>query len=230
MITVRIDTPEIVEQLRDRARVVLDRAVDTLGELAMDQIQVLLEDKLSNYDTRAAFLKACESRREGSYVIIQLSDPRMLGLDDGFPGFDIKAGLLSGPKVKQGESGPYQDVPFEHKVTKRGSGTFIEAKSMRTLVSKAMQEVKTGGATKRLFKGSPQRARTRLTDMKVSAAATPQGVRAQTFRRVSVNSEESSWQHPGYGGLHVFRDVAEYIEKKAPEVIMGIAEGLKRRR
>jgi hypothetical protein len=228
MYKVEIDTKGVIDQLGDSAYMVLDKAVDILGEVAMDHIQRLAGDKISNVETRTEYMKACgKPKREGTYIVIEITDPKMIGIEEGFGGFDIKPGMLTGPKVKHGENGPYQDVPFEHKVTKRGKGTFVEAKGMRSMVKKAMAEVKVSGETKRVFPQQKGFAATKLSDMKIAPSSTAQGVSAKTFRRVSEKSAEDSWLHPGLEGIKVFEEASKLLEDQAMDIVRDIAEGLK---
>jgi hypothetical protein len=147
-------------------------------------------------------------------VTISLSDPKMEAIETGVASYDIKPGLLRGAKVKMGENGPYQDVPFEHRTTKRGKGNYIEPASMRAAVNKAMQKAKATG------KSIPVANRTDnsiLSGMKVSAA-----MGAQTFRRVSKNSKPDSWIHPEREGIGVFTSTAQAVESIKEQVVADI--------
>jgi hypothetical protein len=235
MFTVTLDTEAVAEQMGNLAYNVLQKAVDVLGKIALTRIQDIISAKIKDGDKRANYIKSVITEREETKLTIRIDDPKISGLELGFSSFDIKPGLLKGPKVKHGKEGPYQDVPFEHKITKRGKGTFIEAKGMQSMVRKAISKVGEGGVPERLFtrqKGAPA---TNLSDMLVQQSRTEPGkVVAQTFRRVSENSDSSlikktekrlgkklseeekkstkSWIHPGYEGVKAFEETVKYIE------------------
>lgn len=216
MLTVELDTDALVKELGDRADVVLQRAVDALGEFALDNIRKRSADKLG-IETWQEFSKSITVSKEKHAVTLAITDPRMAGIETGFSGFDIKEGLLKSPKAKQGKSGTYIDVPFEHKTTKRGKGSLIEPTSMRKAVEKAMSVAKSTGKTVRMGKRAGMASK--LQDMKVSPEKG-----AQTFRRVSSNSPPTSWQHPGLDGIRAFEETAQEVERIKDRVVHDIAK------
>ena len=138
-------------------------------------------------------------------------------VEHGYPSFDMKPGLLAGPKAKRGKKGPYATVPFTH-----GTAGTVGAKgpAMPPDVSARAQALPRGG---RLTGMGDYGRRSKLTMQanwnKPRAMAGPmmahpytwkaspfegmvRGGRQghttySTYRRVSQASDPSSWIHPG---------------------------------
>jgi hypothetical protein len=216
MITVALDAEAIAKQYGKRAEDILQRAVDALGEFALDRVRQKSSEQL-DIETWQKFSRSIQTTRDKLSVTLSIEDPRMVSIETGYSSFDIKPGLLNGPNVKQGENGPYQDVPFVHRTTKRGGGSYVESKSMRAAIDKAVSKAKSTGETVRLGKISAAAAK--IAGLKVTAQKG-----AQTFRRVSKNSKPDSWIHPGLKGIAVFESTAQDIEAIKERVIQDVAK------
>jgi hypothetical protein len=218
MITVTLDYQAVAKKYGKQAEDILQRSVDALGEFALDRIRQKSSEKLG-IETWQEFSKSIKTTRDKLSVTISIEDPRMASLEEGYSSFDIKPGLLHGAKVKHGANGPYQDVPLQHKTTKRGQGSYIASAAMRNSVNKALQRAKSTG-TKTRF-GKLTGAASRMSGMQITA---DKG--AQTFRRVSQNSTPDSWVHPGFEGLEVFEATLREVEAIKDRVISDAAKAL----
>lgn len=219
MFEVAIDTRDLVEQLGDEADEVIGVALNALGEFALDRIRQESSTALG-IETQDQYTRALQMTQSRDEVVISLTDPAMAALEIGHESFDIKPGMLRSPKAKRAHGGgSYIDVPFTHKVTKRGKGTYVESRAKRKAITTAMSQAKSTGAALRIFKGTKNAPRTIHTDMKVS----PEGA-AQTFRRISENSPADSWIHPGREGLGIFESTAHEVERIKNDVIADILE------
>jgi hypothetical protein len=138
-------------------------------------------------------------------------------VEQGYPSFDMKPGLLAGPRAKRGKQGPYATVPFTH-----GTAGTVGAKGppMPPDVSARAQGLPRGG---RLTGMGEYGRRSKLTmqanwnkprgmagpmmahpyTWKVSPyegmvrGGRPGHTTYTTYRRVSGASDPASWIHPG---------------------------------
>jgi hypothetical protein len=97
---------------------------------------------------------------------------------------------------------------------------------MAKAVKKAAAAVRAGGGPQRLFKSKAGMGTTKLSDMRVAKETNAKGKQvaaARTYRRISRNSDESKWQHPGTAALDVFKEVGKEIEGLADKLIADIA-------
>lgn len=228
MLTVKLNTPAIIGQLGTLANIVLDAALDVLGEYAKSTLNTLIRNKVS-ISQQQRYLKALNARREKNKYIISIDDESIERLESGFDAFDIKPGLLRSSKIKAGKEGPYIDVPFLHRTTKRPAAgvrsTLIPMKALRKVVKKAVSEVAKSGVTQRLFQRTPGIRPSKVSDMVVAREVVggKETVTARTFRRVSEKSQSDSWIHPGLPGLKLFDSVIATIEKDKNSIIMDVA-------
>jgi len=215
MFKVAIDVRALEKKLGDEYSSVVETAVDVLSEFALDRIRHEASEHL-RHETHDAYTRALQVDREPGRVTIFIDDPKIDGIESGFESFDIKPGLLRSPKAKRAKDGdPYMDVPFEHRTTKRGKGTHVASRYRRDKIKAAAKEAASMGEALRIF---TRGKKTIHSDMKV----TPTG-EAQTFRRVSKKSPESSWIHPGRPeGLGIFKRTAEEIERIKDDVVADI--------
>jgi len=217
MINVTIDVVELAKKVGNKVDDVIERAVSVLGEFAVDRIRQISSERLK-IETWQQFAKSVQVTKEKYSVTVFMDDKKMAALETGHSGFDIKKGLLKGPKVKHGKNGPYQDVPLPKKVTLRGKGDYVEPRNMRQAINKAVASAKKTGENIRVLNKTenPNLSGIRVTPQK----------EVSTFRRVSENSNPESWMHPGYDGLNVFETVAKEIEEMKDQVTQDIADSM----
>lgn len=162
-------------------------------------------------------------------------------VEHGYPSFDMKPGLLAGPAAKHGESGPYTTVPFTHGT----AGTVgVKAPPMPEEVSTLATALSRGG---RLMGMGDLGRRSKLPGP-INAAnplrppmqgpytwkASPfqgmvRGGRAghttyTTFRRVSAQSDPSSWIHPGQEPNRVMEAVQDAMAERVQAAIVAAVQ------
>jgi len=152
-------------------------------------------------------------------VEITLKDPVAAIIEEGGTAYDIKKVMLARATKFSKTGAPYIDVPFDHAAGEIPSGM------KRAISRKASQG---GTSTTRFPSKTPGRSFTRtLHKRKLGVPFTSkqrvthkQGVRDdlirhssggrntyQTIRRISSKSPPSSWWHPGFKGLKLFKKV-----------------------
>ena len=231
MITVTLDTAAVVRKLEFRSDRMMDILLSRLGEFANDRIQTLLKARVSQVN-EARYLKALRTEhKKGQYVLIRLADPRVRWLESGTLAYDMKPGILAKAKHTTRDGQPYANVPFLHRTSKRGSGTtFAASKGITRSIKSAVTAVRGGGTDRRLFTGAqgfPYMSK--HSDLKVAMETIKGGktaVTARTWRRVSPNSPESSWRHPGRDGLEILKAVGAEIERDKGRILADLIKDL----
>lgn len=167
-------------------------------------------------------------------VEVTLMDPVAAAIEGGASGFDLKRVMLSKTKKSSKTGIPYVDVPFSHQAGDIPSG-------MRKAISrKAAAE---GTSTTRLPSKSPGRKFTRtlhkqrvfgvpfgtkrqkvahkrgIHDDLTRHSAGPRSASYQTIRRISAKSSASSWWHPGFKGLKLFKKVLPPIKADILDIV-----------
>lgn len=212
---------------------------------AYGEITRLAAERLKS--TRQDYIKALrepEEISENTYLI-QLADDEESGhglpatwIEKGFARFDMKPGLLKGPRAKQGKSGRYNTVPFSHhpEGTPTTMGQAILQQGLKAIIRERNLSKIVRDATGRPKQGPVARVRTGQQFRQISAKTrnilgshakrldglvkyqktyeTATQSQYLTFRRVSDNSDPNSWIHPGYEGAHIFPTVELYVKKQ----------------
>ncbi len=158
-------------------------------------------------------------------------------LERGWGPFDQKPGLLNSPKAKwtagpddehpDRESHPYIDVPFEHKETDIPKGIKAEAKAGRSLglirLGKGLGSAPAGLRSKTAPGDMGMEPYTHKSGIYAGlmrkAAGPAGGGKYITFRRVSANSDPSSWIHPGTDPKPVTKALEENIGAKLTSMV-----------
>jgi len=136
-------------------------------------------------------------------------------LENGFSAFDIKSGFQkSSKKTVTKNGGWYLTIPIRHSTP----GAFMYGNSMtkdiysqaRKLADNESLSVK-GGADQ---SWTGYQHKTNINDGLTRIVKTYSGGTKQsqyvTFRRVSNNSDSSSWQHPGFVGVKIADELASF--------------------
>jgi len=217
-IKVKLDTKDLTKTCGRVSVNILDAALNALSESARHKLFKKASEKLS-IEQYKRFESGFEMERGPHSVVMRLTGDEAVNTETGVAPYDLKPGMLKSKKAKRSKKtkDPYMDVPMSHRTSQRGHGTLVPS-NMRQAVQKAAKEAKQENAAMRIFKGGKGKASTPQTDMVVK----PEGT-AQTFRRVSKNSDPSSWIHPGTKGIGVFTEVAQEIEQEKGQVIADIA-------
>lgn len=181
------------------------------------------------YPMEGNFLKGC--------VEVNLDYPQIL--EAGFGPYDQKPGLLRSPKAKwtkgpdddhpdRDPSHPYIDIPFEHAEAGIPKNIKAEAKAgQRSLgvirLGKGLGEAPAGIRSKTAPEKmglEPYTWRSgQFAGLIRNALQGNQGGKYMTFRRVSDNSDPSSWIHPGTDPKPVPRAIVENIGVKLARMV-----------
>lgn len=228
MISVKLDTAAVVDQFGKAADTIIDAVVQQLFDFTTTLVQDRIQTRIEAKDIRAKYLKGLKPERLPNGFKIMQEDPDMQRLDEGSTPHDIKAGLLAHAKQRTKDGDPYVDVPMLQRTTKRGKGTYIEARSQRDAINKAAQAVTKGGGPIRLLDDiTIGHSKTTGEGFKgpVRVAMEGQSSAARVFRRVSKNSPEGSWKHPGSDGLNIFEDIEKQINETAEMMFKELVGG-----
>ena len=198
------------QETRDLSRYVLD----SMSKEYMENWERLIENNL--HGTRQEYMDAIFSERPDDFTAIFGMTPRQskLGvmIEEGSSQFDIKEGMSkSGKRKFKADGGWYMTIPFRHATSEAVAESF----SSKMPVS-VEQLVKTSSKPLRLkdLPGNYQKISTSHAGYKHKAAiyeglhrrdisSTKKENRGDyyTFRRISDNSEDNSWMHPGFQAL-----------------------------
>lgn len=225
MFRVELDASAFRKALGAQAEQELEGVIDALQEVALDEIN-LHSEKLDAKQQRD-YRNALNVKREKLSVTITLEDPRIERLEEGFDSFDMKPKLLASASAGITNDGdPYIDIPFKHAMTKRGAreiGASQVPTSMAGAVRKAIRKSAETGGRVRMGRRTKH---ANLRDMLVRASGGKGSESAdlRTIRRISKNSDPTSWVHPGHKGFDIFPQVTkklEHIKDKMTADILG---------
>ncbi len=221
MYTVTLDVPQLEKMTLEEGNQVLAEAVVALGAFATDRITQIANSRLSATLAKR-YRDAVQVQKSEHRITITLGDPGVEKMEAGGPGFDMKPFMLRSAKAKQGKNGPYVDVPFEHTLSKRGTGNYVQSAHARGIVKALVKAGLANGQTHTAFKGRWSRTSRwrRVADMKVR----PQRTHANlvTFRRVSANSPADSFMMQERQGLKFFETVAQEVDQIKDLLILDI--------
>jgi len=157
-------------------------------------------------------------------------------IEKGITSFDMKEGLLSGPKArrtidKDGKVVRYNIIPFRHGSARSSGQNFPKINPRRDVnPRKALRDLKNSGLVPKKSRlsdfGIPPRGprsraqvvvRNVYAGVKKYKGRSGQGGGIFTFRIVSDNSPPSSWIHPGITGRHLARKVQRWVANNRSE-------------
>lgn len=221
----------------------LQRALQGIAVAAESQWKILAKRKLKS--TAQAYINGI-SRESGSGVEkIVLSGMLPNMVEKGWSGGDMLAGLLKGPKARQGANGPYTTVPFRHG-TPGTSGINLgptmpasvhaAAKKLAPTLAKPgggvawgerlAGHVGVGSAMHKMLHKGHHRSKSPWAGMIRKGQNTKRGVQTSgylTFRRVSLKSDASAWVHPGITARNLHKEVISYVNKIAAKLVAAAA-------
>ena len=214
----------------------INQGVQALAQATFNTAIELAHEKLSS--TQQDYINALSFSRKkiGKNVFYEISlSDSMNWIEDGFPGYDMKPGLLNGPKSRVNKQGKrYNIVPFRHKPFGKAGGS---SNSTRAKLQNELSATIKKYGLDQIIKDSNNRALEGRVKSLTNKGLLPnlQGLTKyqkryksviqstyMTFRVVSENSSPSSWIHPGYRGANIFPELEKYVDEQIDEILTHI--------
>jgi len=162
-------------------------------------------------------------------------DPSVNHLEDGYDAFDMKPGLLNGPKARYTKGGvKFNIIPFRigakeaAPVLKYGSAVAPRdfTQTWKKDFGGALNAKKAGiSGIQRGADGTPLQGVVGRVGRNKNVPPNLQGMNKiqktygkttqsqyMTFRTVSSKSKPSSWQHPGFKGIQAFQEIERFAD------------------
>lgn len=226
MIDFTVDTSSLSEEFnldRDDVDSLLEHAVKSVTEAFARHWDTAAKNTLGS--TRDQYRNAIQVASQGRFTGIAYLNPASWianAVEMGHGSFDMKAGLLNGPNVKQGKNGPYTTVPFQFatpdSVGESSLFAGVMPKAVHKAVVKTEKEFGVGSALPlsnipaqyQIPKSAAMRRKIKeigFDKMEENSGKTSiyEGMRRSkkgsgytAFRRVSLRSDAESWIHPGF--------------------------------
>ncbi len=224
MIDIYVDTLALSEEFpmtKRQADELVDYVVKSVaGSFAVNWEEIAVRELASS---RQQYVKGILTRDEGSgSAAVILAGWLPNAIESGFPAFDMKEGILNGPKAKTGKNGNrYSTIPFYvgtptaleenfngglmpkeiyKQMKNRDAGVPLEASELKSpFDQRKVHEVQTGPQQWEVYqhKSPIYEGLTKKTD-----AVTKQNT-YMSFRRVSDASDPSAFYHPGIEARHL---------------------------
>ena len=166
--------------------------------------------------TRTQYMNAIQIDSRGRFTGVAYLNPAAFlpnAIEVGMSGFDMKAGMLKSPKAKMTKNGPVLTIPFRF----ASAGSLGESSAFSGVLPPSIQRMakKSSGGLKLKNIPSkyhiPKSASLRSKGKSASfnqiknnqSTSIYEGLKKTgggyiTFRKVSLNSDPASWQHPGF--------------------------------
>ena len=222
-------------------------AMPSIAAFALDRISQYADEKLttSSSDYKRGFGPESLTLTETGFTVVP-STPVAEALEDGYDAYDIKAAMLASDGVKTSkDGGRYVDVPFRHS-TKKNAGRMQGMPSdIKRLVKNSMARERRAAkkedrpvASRSRVTGNLPAKRPHWKDHKYGESKAAVMVQHKTgkqsdmirerfnrtttyttIRRISENSDENSWMHPGFQGVKAVPRVMDSLERTAVQVI-----------
>jgi len=211
-----------IDTISDRVKQQLQAAVKQLSLNTYAEAQRLANQRLDT--SREDYVNNLKYRElKGQDIYIIYLDGAGKFFEKGWEKFDMKHGLLHGPKSKVGKDGKrYNTVPFKKKgsAPKGSVGPIADtAAAIKGIIrdnkiQKIEKEIKGGTVTH--YKGIEDpmlKNLVRVTQIsKTKSGKERKSSQYFVFRRVSENTDPSKWINPGYQGARIFPDLKRYVE------------------
>lgn len=248
--SVKIKAEELgksLENLAEGVEAELNQAVADLATAAYANIIATAQAKLNS--TRADYIRNLSFDRIGDNAfLISLDGDWATKLEEGFPGYDMKPGMLSSSKtvsvgsragepwVKRSKDGNrYAAVPFERKpFTKEAGRAGDLASAIREMTvqnQKGRKQKLTSifkDASGNPLTGKVATARSDVKDLdqivKYQKIYQNPNTGKKTVQSIymtyrTVSDKSTGWNHPGYEGLKAFLEAEQFIEKSIEDII-----------
>jgi hypothetical protein len=218
-----------LENISEFVKADLENALEGLVYTIYNQGVVYAQQRLNK--TRLQYLNSYHYQKMGDNIYLIYLDDETNYLEDGYNSFDMKPGLLNGPKSRLSKDGKsrYNTVPFHHMPYSKAPASMaqqqIRQNLLDTIKRHKLDEVFKSAAGKPLegvvarLKGKDMAANLqglvkiqKVYDKKVEG-------HYMTFRRVSSKSDPSKWIHPGWKGAKIFDSLEEFSNEKIEEIL-----------
>jgi hypothetical protein len=245
--SVKLTPSRLVAKATSRYRGAVARAMPAVAAYTLDRIGQIVNTRL--HRTAFLYMEGLHADEalqvtEDSFSIELQGTAQQL--ENGFAAFDLKEALLTGPNAKRSKDGTlYADVPFRHgakaNATRlKGMPLHIKAvvdKAVRRQARAAQRAGKPSPAEMRVtgrIAGGTYRQQRRNTDGSTSTVnvrrktsiysdmlriKSGSSAMYKTFRRVSERSKAQSWWHPGFAGVHAFKQVRDDVRNVLRQVL-----------
>lgn len=219
---------------------IFKKAIKNLAYVAYDDIVQYANSHLVS--ARQAYIKSLNFEDNGNYYLISIDEPGLF-FENGFKGFKMKEGLLSGPKhktmtLKSGQVVRYNIIPFQHRPKskdikpanmKKHEELEQVVRRMRKLPTEKEVVVKDRegrpvlvGHVVAKAKGLPK---TNMFAGMIKTRPISEMGKARphhtftTFRMITDNTDDSKWQHKGFKGIKAFDAVEKTLEERIDQII-----------
>lgn len=225
------DLGKDIDQLADATKESIQLAISQLATAAYSEAIRKAQERLKT--SKQDYINALDFEKLGDNIyVISLKGDHANAIEDGYGTFDMKPGLINGPKSKVSAKGTrYNTVPFYHRPSSR-SPLGARQEELRTALRDVIAKHKLSKIVKDKA-GVPMQgivARIKNTGVKdldglVKIQKTYEKKTESyymTFRRVSSNSDPTKWIHPGFEGVHIFDYLEKYIDVEVDRILAAI--------
>lgn len=235
---------QLIGSIAPQLQSTLDAVAETIAIAAYNTGSDIVQQKLHStrldYQNHFHYKKIDKSNHE-----IWL-DPEANHLEDGYGSFDLKPGLLKNVSNNPGKKGQgiskdgtrWKVIPFRHK-TEKAASNLVEQylgqqadEVLRTGISRLNRMPTDLTKIQSDSSGAPLQGNVGRIANNPLIHPTLQGLtkyqktykevtqsQYMTFRVVSDKSKAGSWIHPGFDGVHAFRDMEHFIDKELDRII-----------
>jgi len=149
--------------------------------------------------------------------------------------YDMKPGLLSGPKAKVSKDGSrYNIIPFQHKPSSKiqygaGSRKQEQQNELRNVVKNYGLDKIIRGSRNKALQGKVKTLKALgihnnlqgLTKYQKKYGKVTQSTYF-TFRVVSDKSDPGSWMNPGYKGANIFPELEQFVSEETTNILQKV--------
>lgn len=237
MIQLDIDTSSISSQF-DLSRTEIDNLLSyTVQEVTAEYAYIwgnIAKRKLKS--TRNRYIGAIQISSRGRFTGVAMLNPAAWlpnAIEVGASAFDMKAGFLNSSKVKTGKNGPYLTIPFRY----ASAGSVGESDAFAGVLPPSVQRAadlagssgvslssisskyhipKSASVRQKSQSASFEQIKNKQSTSQYEGLQKTQGGYI-TFRRVSLNSDPGSFQHPGFTARNFSQEALSNLD--IPSVI-----------
>lgn len=220
-----------LEMLGDKTVKNLKSAVKQLSLNVAAEGDRLAASKLRS--SRDTYRNAIKYEEVGEDIYVVYLDPNGPAkyFEEGWSGFDMKPGLLNGPKARFTKKGikfnivPLQQQPFSKDAPK--PSTLVDTRNaIKNLLKdkNIKKDIKklNDGTTITTFRNVENPMLKGLTKVSKQYQKAKQS-QYFLFRMVTSNSKPESWQHPGYQpGAQIFKELEFYVVANIDRIIKSL--------